>query len=152
MFPWLLMCFGFFFMASYPVVEASLMIAVPASTRGRAFGLFITFGGLLGNLSHWGIGHWVQRLGDAAWEVATYKPLFGGLAVLMGTSILALPLIRYLQVQLEKRQHPGLPVGIGLDPSFARVHTTGLQSDSKNTLGSTAVSTVDTTHERNASL
>src|SRR5437867_376017 len=42
------MAYGFFFMASYPIVEAGVMQAVPASVRGRAFGLWITLGGLTG--------------------------------------------------------------------------------------------------------
>src|SRR2546430_4646408 len=32
---------------------------------GRVFGLFITVGGLFGNLSHWIIGDAVRRMGDA---------------------------------------------------------------------------------------
>src|SRR6185503_607108 len=41
-----LMAYGFFFMASYPIVEAGVMQAVHDSVRGRAFGLWITVGGL----------------------------------------------------------------------------------------------------------
>src|SRR5205814_9111233 len=40
------MAYGFFFMASYPMVEAGVMQAVPDAVRGRAFGLWITIGGL----------------------------------------------------------------------------------------------------------
>ena len=57
--PWMfgvLLVYGFFFMASYPITEAALMEAVPDSVRGRVFGLFITVGGLIGNLSHWLVG------------------------------------------------------------------------------------------------
>jgi hypothetical protein len=38
------MAYGFFFMASYPIVEAGVMHAVHDSVRGRAFGLWITIG------------------------------------------------------------------------------------------------------------
>jgi MFS family permease len=60
-----LLLYGFFFMASYPMVEAMLMESVPDAVRGRVFGLFITIGGLLGNLSHWIAGDAVKRLGNA---------------------------------------------------------------------------------------
>ncbi len=72
--------FGFFFMASYPMVEAGLMEAVPDAVRGRVFGIFITFGGLLGNLSHWIIGDWVQNLGPAV--AAAPRNYFGIYAIL----------------------------------------------------------------------
>ncbi len=61
-----LAAYGFFFMASYPVVEAALMESVPDAVRGRVFGLFITIGGLLGNISHWAVGAAVQKLGPNA--------------------------------------------------------------------------------------
>jgi len=55
--------YGFFFMASYPIVEAALMESVPAGVRGRVFGLWITIGGLVGNLAHWLSGSWVESIG-----------------------------------------------------------------------------------------
>ena len=39
--------YGFFFMATYPMIEAALMESVPDAVRGRVFGFFITIGGLL---------------------------------------------------------------------------------------------------------
>lgn len=61
-----LIVYGFFFMATFPVVEAALMESVPDEVRGRVFGFFITIGGLIGNLSHWLVGKWVHSLGAAA--------------------------------------------------------------------------------------
>ena len=89
--------YGFIFMASYPIVEAALMEAVPDSVRGRVFGLFITIGGLLGNLSHYIVGHWVQTFGAGANEVATYFPLYNWLAVFLLLSLAGLPCLRALQ-------------------------------------------------------
>jgi len=63
--PWMtpvLLAYGFFFLATYPIVEAALMESVPDAIRGRIFGLFITVGGLVGNLSHWLVGGWMASV------------------------------------------------------------------------------------------
>ena len=65
-----LSAYGFFFLASYPVVEAALMESVPDAVRGRVFGLFITTGGLIGNISHWAVGDFVKNLGVRTGGVA----------------------------------------------------------------------------------
>ena len=92
-----LAAYGFVLLASYPIVEAALMEAVPDSVRGRVFGLFITIGGLLGNLSHYIVGHWVQTFGAGACEVATYFPLYNWLAFFLLLSLAGLPCLRALQ-------------------------------------------------------
>jgi FSR family fosmidomycin resistance protein-like MFS transporter len=97
----LLLLYGFFFMASYPMVEAMLMESVPNAVRGRVFGLFITIGGLIGNLSHWLVGEAVKQLGDRAATVAAYHPLYlamAGLVVVSLTGLLGLAALR-------KREH-----------------------------------------------
>jgi MFS transporter, FSR family, fosmidomycin resistance protein len=91
-----LLAYGFFFMASYPIVEAALMEAVPSSVRGRVFGLFITIGGLLGNLSHWVVGTVIAKLGPDAYQPKVYHWLYAGLAVLLLLSLAGLPLLRVL--------------------------------------------------------
>jgi len=93
----LLLVYGFFFLASYPIVEAALMEAVPDSVRGRVFGLFITIGGLLGNLSHYIVGKWVESFGSRASEVATYYPLYSWLAVFLLGSLIGLPCLRAIR-------------------------------------------------------
>ena len=85
-----LLAYGFFFMASYPMVEAMLMESVPDAVRGRVFGLFITIGGLLGNLSHWIAGDAVKRLGARAATIEGYFPLYLGLAAFVVISLLGL--------------------------------------------------------------
>jgi MFS family permease len=82
--------YGFFFMASYPIVEAALMEAVHDSVRGRVFGLFITIGGLLGNISHWFVGRWVESLGSGASQVSNYYSIYAILAVMLLLSIIGL--------------------------------------------------------------
>ena len=82
--------YGFFFMASYPIIEAGLMEAVPDSVRGRVFGFFITIGGLCGNLSHWLVGKWVQQLGPSATTVSAYYRLYAFLGCLVLLSTMGL--------------------------------------------------------------
>jgi MFS family permease len=95
------MAYGFFFMASYPIVEAGVMQAVHDSVRGRAFGLWITIGGLLGNLSHWLVGHWVAGFGARAAQPEAYYFLYGTLAVLLLLSLFGLPCLQAVQ----RREH-----------------------------------------------
>jgi MFS family permease len=111
--PWMvpvLLAYGFFFMASYPITEAALMDSVPDHVRGRIFGLSLTITGLIGNLSHWAVGGWVERLGAGAASAASYRPLFGVLSLLVLASLLALPLLRRLrrseQTGFESRPAP----------------------------------------------
>lgn len=89
--------YGFFFMASYPMVEAALMESVHDSVRGRVFGLFITIGGICGNLAHWAMGAWVERLGPAAQNPAAYYPIYSTLAALVVVSLLGLPALKALR-------------------------------------------------------
>jgi MFS family permease len=93
--------YGFFFMASYPTVEAALMESVPDAVRGRVFGLFITVGGLIGNLSHWLVGDAVRRMGDGAHVSANYIPLYTVLAGMILLSLAGLPCLH----AIRKREH-----------------------------------------------
>jgi MFS family permease len=110
--PWIvpaLLVYGFFFLASYPIVEAALMEAVPDSVRGRVFGLFITIGGLLGNLSHYLMGKWVVSFGARTNEVPAYYSLYGWLALFLLASLIGLPCLRALREREKKVQaqlHP----------------------------------------------
>jgi len=92
-----LMVYGFFFMASYPMVEAALMQAVPDAVRGRVYGLFITVGGLLGNLAHWQAGVWVKRLGPAADRPDGYFGIYALIGGLVLLSLGALPCLSALR-------------------------------------------------------
>ena len=94
--------YGFFFMASYPMVEAALMDSVPDSVRGRVFGFFITIGGLVGNLSHWMAGGWVKRLGAAAHTPTAYYPLYLTLSGLLFLALFGLPCLH----AIRRREHP----------------------------------------------
>lgn len=96
-----LLVYGFFIMASYPIVEAALMESVPDSARGRVFGLFITIGGLLGNLSHYIDGKWVESFGPRANAVETYYPLYNWLAVFLLLSLAGLPCLRVIRKRQE---------------------------------------------------
>src|SRR6202035_1581686 len=96
-----LMAYGFFFLASYPVVEATVMESVPDSVRGRVFGLFITMGGFLGNISHWAVGAAVKKLGPNAASPQAYYPLYGVLASLVLCSLIGLPCLN----AIRKREH-----------------------------------------------
>jgi predicted MFS family arabinose efflux permease len=98
--------FGFFFMASFPIVEAALMESVPDSVRGRVFGLFITVGGLVGNLAHWLAGHWVKTLGPEASSLASYYRPYAILAGLLLLSTLGLLFLRAIRQREERLIHP----------------------------------------------
>jgi MFS family permease len=93
-------------MSSYPMTEAAVMDAVPDSVRGRIFGLFITVGGLVGNLSHWAVGAEVKRLGDAAYSVRSYYPLYAALGLMMLLSLAGLPCLH----ALRKRENESQPM------------------------------------------
>ncbi len=115
--PWLipaLVLYGFFFMSSYPMVEAALMESVPDSVRGRAFGVFITAAGLIGNLSHWMVGSWVKGLGTNASGPAAYYPLYGRLSFLLLLSLLGLPCLHAIRkrekLAAENPPAPAAPV------------------------------------------
>ena len=106
------MAYGFFFMASYPMVEGGVMQAVHDSVRGRAFGLWITVGGLIGNLSHWLVGHWVEGFGAGASRPATYFALYGTLAGGLVLSLIGLPFLE----AVRKREHSQVTAGSGTAP------------------------------------
>jgi len=89
--------YGFFFMASYPMVEAALMQSVPDAVRGRTFGFFITAAGLIGNLSHWLVGNRVKELGANAHTPSAYYPLYGTLSFLLLLSLLGLPCLHAIR-------------------------------------------------------
>jgi MFS family permease len=89
--------YGFFFMATFPVVEAALMESVPDAVRGRVFGLFITIGGLVGNLSHWIVGKWVQQLGGAAGSTSAFYSAYGLLACFILLASLGLLCLRAIR-------------------------------------------------------
>ena len=101
----LLVLYGFFFMASYPMTEAALMESVPDAVRGRVFGLFVMGGGVIGNLSHWMVGAKVKQLGAAGYSVNSYFPIYAVIALLMLvslTGLLCLPAI-------QRREGPAAP-------------------------------------------
>lgn len=95
--------YGFFFMASFPIVEAALMESVPDNVRGRVFGLFITVGGLVGNLAHWLVGNWVKALGPVASSPTSYYWMYAilaGLLLLSTVGLLFLHAIRKREAAL----------------------------------------------------
>ena len=110
----LFMVYGFFFLASYPMVEAALMLAVPDAVRGRVFGLFITMGGLVGNLGHWLSGVWVRDLGPAATRPEGFREIYLRLSLLVIASLCALPCLHALRKREEIER---VPVGAALAPS-----------------------------------
>ena len=104
------MAYGFFFMASYPMVEAGVMQVVHDSVRGRAFGLWITIGGLVGSLSHWLIGGWVEALGERAHTPSGYFPHYFALGGLLLLSMLGLPCLHAIRRrEAHEHEHPAAP-------------------------------------------
>jgi MFS family permease len=89
--------YGFFFMASYPMVEGALMGSVPHHVRGRVFGVFITIGGIVGNLAHWAMGAYVKQIGPESSRAESYYPIYLGLGALIGLSLFGLPCLKALR-------------------------------------------------------
>ena len=110
--------YGFFFMASYPMVEAALMEAVPDAVRGRAFGFFITLAGLIGNLSHWMAGNWVTSLGTNAHSTGAFYPLYGRLSLLLLLSLLGLPCLHAIRKREKPEVSPDPAAAAVRDPQF----------------------------------
>jgi MFS family permease len=100
-----LMAYGFFFLASYPVVEAAVMESVPDSVRGRVFGLFITTGGLLGSISHWVVGIAVKKLGSDITSPHGYFFLYDLLAFLILLSLAGLPCLHAIRRREALQPH-----------------------------------------------
>ncbi len=109
-----LLAYGFFFLASYPVVEAAVMEAVPDSVRGRVFGLFITAGGLLGSISHWVVGLAVKKLGPDISSPHGYYLLYDLLAFLILLSLAGLPCLHAI-----RRREALLPHVVPAQPDSA---------------------------------
>jgi MFS family permease len=89
-----LIVYGFFFLSSYPMVEAALMGSVPERIRGRVFGFWITVGGGTASFAHWAMGNWVHVLPQQ--NIESYRPLFIFLASLILVSLLGIPCLRNL--------------------------------------------------------
>jgi MFS family permease len=103
----LFVVYGFFFLSSYPMTEAALMESVPDKVRGRVFGLFITVGGLIGNLSHWIVGAWVKQMGPAAYKPNGYYGIYAIIGVMLLCSLLGLPCLHAIRKREEKVE-PGV--------------------------------------------
>jgi MFS family permease len=110
-------------MASYPVVEAALMESVPDAVRGRVFGLFITFGGLFGNLSHWAVGALVKHLGPNASVAESYHPLYNFLAFMLLASMIGMPCLH----AIRKREGVNGHVLGGAEPAALATSTSALK-------------------------
>jgi len=65
--------------------------------RGRVFGLFITFGGLIGNLAHWAVGNRVKNLGENAHSPSNYFSLYAILAGFILFSLFGLPCLHRIR-------------------------------------------------------
>ena len=109
--PWLpkqyvflgLLWWGFFLLASYPITEAAMSEVLPDQIRGRAFGVFLTSGGLLSRYAPWVMGTIKDRAIGASTDPAAFRPAFAGLALLMLLSVLiGLPLLRWVRRELTR--------------------------------------------------
>lgn len=114
------MAYGFFFMASYPMVEAGVMQVVHDSMRGRAFGLWITIGGLIGSLSHWFVGGWVEALGERAHTASGYFPHYFALGGLLLLSMLGLPCLHAIRRREAHEHEPPASPALATPPAVAK--------------------------------
>ena len=102
--------YGFFFMATFPVVEAALMESVPDEVRGRVFGFFITIGGLIGNLSHWLVGKWVHGLGPSANSTSAFFRAYIVLACMVLLATVGLACLKAIRRRENLASHDAPPV------------------------------------------
>jgi len=58
----------------------------------------------VGNLAHWQMGFWVQRLGPGAQSPGRYYPLYGLLALLVVLSLVGLPFLHAIR---KRELRPG---------------------------------------------
>lgn len=98
-----LLAFGFFLLASFPIVEAALMQSVPDAVRGRVFGIYVTITGFVGGLAAWVIGLLVKHMGDAAVAPHNYFALYGAVGGLGLLALMGLPCLH----AIRKREHLG---------------------------------------------
>jgi len=84
------------------------------------FGVFITFGGLIGNLSHWMVGNWVKGLGAKADSPDSYYRLYGLLSLLLVLSLVGLPCLHAIRARekLAGKDTVGLSPAAIRDPQF----------------------------------
>lgn len=98
---WLgLIVYGFFMLASFPVVEAALMEGVPDALRGRTFGMFITSAGVIASLAHWAMGRAADSLQAQAATPHAYAGWFALLGALMVMGLTGIPALRCLRRRL----------------------------------------------------
>lgn len=88
---------GFFFMACYPMIEALMMEAVPPAVRGRVVGVYLTVSGSAGTIAHWMCGHWVESMGDSAFQTAAYQDYYVLLGVLMLLTLLGVGCLDWIR-------------------------------------------------------
>jgi len=93
--PIVLVIYGFFFLANYPIFEAAFMESIPERVRGQVFGLFIAISGVFGGLSHWLMGAWVNSLKEQS--QMSYVPLFSTLGFLIAISVVAMTFLKPIQ-------------------------------------------------------
>lgn len=92
-----LLAYGFFFMASFPMVEAAVVSAVPDHVRGRVMGFLVLFCGGASSISHWIMGEGVKALGPRSAVPSAFITLFGTLSFLIVTALLGLRGLRALR-------------------------------------------------------
>jgi FSR family fosmidomycin resistance protein-like MFS transporter len=96
-----LLAFGFFFLSSFPIVEAALMQSVPDAVRGRVFGVYVMITGFVGALAPWVVGLLVKHMGDTAGVESGYFALYGIVGALGMLALAGLPGLH----AIRKREH-----------------------------------------------
>ena len=93
------------------------MDSVHDSVRGRIYGLFLTLGGVVGNIGHWFVGYRVHSLGDdAAAKPGNYVGIFGTLALMVLLSLGGLACLRKLRSDDLQPASPATPLAKTTSP------------------------------------
>ncbi len=88
--------FQCFQLSSYAVSDAAMLERVSSEIRGRVIGVFLSLAGTLAALSPWVMGYWVDEMGTASRDPASYRAPFIVLGALMVVSAASTPIIARL--------------------------------------------------------
>jgi MFS family permease len=83
-------------LGSYAMSDAGILERVPANTRGRVVGLFLSIAGTFAGLSPWAMGFWTDKMHQSATQRLPYLVPFGTLGAMMIFSALSTPIIARL--------------------------------------------------------
>jgi MFS family permease len=93
-------------LGSYAISDAGILERIPAESRGRVVGRFLTIAGTIAAAGPWAMGALTDALGERASDPVAYRAIFAAVGGMMMLSSLAAPLIARLGEQDETAIEP----------------------------------------------